>query len=275
MEVWFFCPLWGSRELPWPTFFAKVKEAGYDGVEMSLPFDERERKVILSLLEEYDLKWIAQHHETNDPEPAVYLKNYERHLHNLASANPLFINSQSGKDFFSFAQNKAILERAAVIAEETGVKIIHETHRGKFSFSTTATLALLEALPDLRLTADFSHWCNVAESFLQDQPEVMQAAVGRADHVHARVGFPQGPQVNDPRAPEWQEALGHHLAWWDAIVAERRRRRSASLTITPEFGPAPYMPAMPYSREPLSDQWEVNLYMKDLLRARYSEGNSL
>jgi hypothetical protein len=27
---------------------------------------------------------------------------------------------------------------------------------------------------------------------------------------------------------------------------------------------------MPYSREPLSNQWEVNLYMKDLLQARYA-----
>jgi sugar phosphate isomerase/epimerase len=271
MQVWFFCPLWGSSSLGWESFFARVKEAGYDGVEMSLPLERREQKPILSLLEEHCLKWVGQHHETDDPEPAVYLKNYERCLYNLASAKPLFINSQSGKDFFSFADNKAILERAAAIARETGVKIIHETHRGKFSFSTTATLPFLEALPDLRLTADFSHWCTVAESFLQNQPEAMRAAVARTDHIHARVGFPQGPQVNDPRAPEWHEALEHHLAWWDAVVAEHRRRKSEPLTITPEFGPAPYMPAMPYSREPTSDQWEVNLFMKDLLRARYFE----
>ncbi len=270
MQVAFFCPLWGSSDLRWEVFAAKVKEAGYDGVEMSLPLDEREQELILGLLEEYDLKWIAQHYETNDPEPAAHLKNYERYLYNLASAEPMFINAQSGKDFFSFAENKAILERSAAIAKETGVRIIHETHRGRFSFSTTATLAFLEALPDLRLTADFSHWCNVAESFLQDQPVAMRAAVARTDHIHARIGFPQGPQVNDPRAPEWQEAMDHHLAWWDAVVREHRRRKSDSLTITPEFGPAPYMPVMPYSREPLSNQWEVNLYMKDLLRARYS-----
>ena len=95
----------------------------------------------------------------------------------------------------------------------------------------------------------------------------MRAAVARADHIHARVGFPQGPQVNDPRAPEWKEALDHHLAWWDAVVAEHRGRKSDSLTITPEFGPR--RTCRPYrSREPLSDQWGVNLYMKDLLRAR-------
>ena len=270
MELWFFCPLWGSNGLPWEVFFSKAKEAGYDGVEMSLPLEKSEQELILNLLKEYQLKWVAQHYETNDRDVSVHLNHYEKHLRNLASANPLFVNSQSGKDFFSFAQNRTILERAAAIAEETGVKIIHETHRGKFSFCANATLAFLEALPALRLTADFSHWCNVSESFLQDQLDTVRTAIERADHIHARVGFPQGPQVNDPRAPEWQEALAHHLAWWDAIVAAHRRRNSEFLTITPEFGPAPYMPVTPYKREPLSDQWEINIYMKDLLRARYA-----
>jgi len=269
MRVWFFCPLWGSSHLDWETFLARVQEAGYDGVEMSLPMDPRERERILDLVESHKLKWIAQHWETNDADAGAHLQNYQRCLSNLAAAKPLFINSQSGKDFFSFADNLAILERAAGIARETGVRIVHETHRGRFSFSTTSTLQFLEALPDLRLTADFSHWCAVAESFLQDQPDAMRAAIARADHIHARVGFPQGAQVNDPRAPEWHEAVERHLAWWDAIVAEHRRRGSETLTITPEFGPAPYMPELPYGREPLSDQWEVNLYMKDLLGARY------
>ena len=270
MQVWFFCPLWGCSDLDWETFFARVKRAGYDGVEMSLPFDPAEQEPILGGLRAHGLRWIAQHWEADDADPAAYLKSYERYLRNLAAAKPLFINAQSGKDFFAFADNRAVLEKAAAIARETGVKIVHETHRGKFSYSTTATLPFLQALPDLRLTADFSHWCAVAESFLQNQRESMRAAIERADHIHARVGHPQGPQVSDPRAPEWQEALQHHLAWWDAVVAAHRRRKSGVLTITPEFGPAPYMPAIPYSREPLADQWEVNLHMKDLLRARYS-----
>jgi sugar phosphate isomerase/epimerase len=270
VHIWFFCPLWGSSHLDWKTFFARVKEAGYDGVEMSLPMDKRKQKRILDLVESHGLKWIAQHWETGDPEPGGHLKSCERFLYNLASAKPLFINSQTGRDFFGFEANRTILERAAAIARETGVRILHETHRGRFSFSTTSTLGFLEALPDLRLTADFSHWCAVSESYLQDQPAAMRAAIERADHIHARVGFPQGPQVNDPRAPEWEQALEHHLAWWDAIVAEHRRRGSEALTITPEFGPAPYMPELPYSREPLSDQWEVNVFMKDLLSARYA-----
>jgi hypothetical protein len=34
-----------------------------------------------------------------------------------------------------------------------------------------------------------------------------------------------------------------------------------TLTITPELGPAPYMPAAPFTLEPPGKQWECNLFM--------------
>ncbi|GAB1483119.1 hypothetical protein MASR2M78_19350 [Treponema sp.] len=51
-----------------------------------------------------------------------------------------------------------------------------------------------------------SRWCTVAESYLEDQKEAVDAALSRTDHIHARVGFPEGPQVGDPAAPEWEES---------------------------------------------------------------------
>ena len=62
----------------------------------------------------------------------------------------------------------------------------------------------------------------------------MDLAILRTEHVHARIGFPEGPQVNDPRAPEWQMAMYTHLAWWDK-VAKRKQEENALLTITPEL----------------------------------------
>src|SRR5262249_8873751 len=106
MRIWFFCPLWGSSHLDWETFFARVKEAGYDGVEMSVPMDARKRRRILERLAGHGLKWIAQHWETNDADPGAHLQNYQKYLSNLAAAKPLFINSQSGRDFFSFGDNR-------------------------------------------------------------------------------------------------------------------------------------------------------------------------
>jgi sugar phosphate isomerase/epimerase len=224
---------------------------------------------LLALLKEYGLELIAQHWAADSNTADAYLADFEKHLYNAAEAEALFVNSQTGKDFFTFDENARILERAFAIARETGVKVLHETHRGKFSFHSRTTLPYLERFPELRLTADFSHWCNVSESLLHDQAAIVQQAITRADHIHSRVGHSQSAQVNDPRAPEWQDALNSHLAWWDAIIGTHRQAGSRTFTITTEFGPDPYMPGLPFTRQPVTSQWDVNVHMKDLLRQRY------
>jgi hypothetical protein len=96
----------------------------------------------------------------------------------------------------------------------------------------------------------------------------LKIALERTDHIHARIGHPEGPQVSDPRAPEWKEALDAHLAWWDK-VAEIKKEKNDTLTVLTEFGPPDYMLTEPYTRKPLANLWEVNAYMKDLIRKRY------
>jgi hypothetical protein len=117
-----------------------------------------------------------------------------------------------------------------------------------------------------------SHWCNVSESLLQDQEETVNQTLERVDHIHARIGHPEGPQVNDPRAPEWEEAVKAHLSWWDKI-AERKKQNGQRLTILTEFGPPDYMPTMAYTRQPLADQWAINVHMMQLLRKRYASNS--
>ncbi|MFP4088964.1 MAG: sugar phosphate isomerase/epimerase family protein [Cyclobacteriaceae bacterium] len=273
MKIQFFCPRWGSEDLPYELFLEKVKEAGYDGVEMALPLDADERDEIADLLRQYELLLIGQQWETTLSGSDTYEADYEKYLRNLAAASPLFINSQSGKDYFSIERNEAILRLAADVAEATGVKIVHETHRGKFSFAATVMLPYLQRLPALRLCADFSHWCVVSESLLEapEQELILQEVIPRVDHIHARVGWQQAAQVADPRAPEYQEALQRHLLWWDMIVEQQSMRGRESMSITPEFGPAPYMPQLPYVQQPLTNQWEANIYMMQLLRERFAQ----
>uniref|UniRef100_UPI00404737EF hypothetical protein n=1 Tax=Mariniflexile sp. TaxID=1979402 RepID=UPI00404737EF len=104
---------------------------------------------------------------------------------------------------------------------------------------------------------------------MEDQEAAVAIAISRTEHIHARVGFPEGPQISDPRAPEWKSALNHHLLWWDKVVALKKSAHEKELTITPEFGPQPYMPVLPYSQTPLSNQWDINVFMMDLLKKRY------
>jgi len=269
MKIEYYCPLWGRESQPFEAFCQNVREAGYDGAEMSLPLEERERDLRVSALKKAGLKLIAQHWETAHADFSDHKEEYETRLLNLAAAGPEFISSQTGKDWFSFEQNRELIALAGHVTAKTGVRILHETHRSKFSFAAHVTLPFLKKLPGLRLTLDISHWCSVAESFLEDQEEAVAAALTRTDHIHARVGFPEGPQVPDPFAPEWTQALERHLFWWDTAVNRARNEGREVFTITNEFGPVPYMPIEPYTARPLADQWEINKKMKALLSSRY------
>jgi hypothetical protein len=266
MNLKFFCPHWGSEDLPFPVFAAKVKSAGFDGVEMSLPFDAVRNEETIKELQKNSLLLIAQHWETVDPAIELHRAKYEDRLRHLAAANPLFINTQTGKDYFSFEENKSLIDLAASIEKETGIKIVHETHRGKFSFAAHITKTYLEQLPHLELTLDVSHWCVVAESFLHDQQEALQLAIERTHHVHARVGYTQGPQVPSPKDALWKEAVEHHLQWWQKLVKHKIKNGEETLTITTEFGAPPYTVLLPQSHQPISDQWENNVFMMEYLK---------
>lgn len=205
-----------------------------------------------------------------DPDFDKHKAEYETRLRSLAKAKPLFVNAQTGKDYYSFQQNEKLILLASNIALETGVPVIHETHRGKFSFAAHITKNFLENIPGLRITLDISQWCNTAETFLHDQPEAVELALSRTEHIHARIGYPEGPQITDPRAPEWDEAVQFHLTCWDKVIARQRKSGKKCFTVTSEFGAPPYMPLLPYTRQPIVDQWEVNVYMMNLLKQRYN-----
>lgn len=270
MEIKFFCPHWGSKHLDFEKFLAEVRNSGYDGVEMSVPLESTERKELVQKIKKYGLLHIAQHWETVTTEFQEHKKEYKERLLKLASAGPLFINSQTGKDFFSFEQNSELIKLAADVSKQTGIKIIHETHRGKFSYAAHVTYEFLNQFADLRIGFDLSHWCAVAESFLHDQQLAVELAISRADHIHARVGFPEGPQIPDPRVPEWKEAVDIHVKWWQRIVERNRAEGKTLFTITPEFGPYPYMTILPQTQQPIANQWEVNVYMMNMLRSLFA-----
>ncbi|RZK60761.1 MAG: sugar phosphate isomerase/epimerase [Pedobacter sp.] len=277
MKINFFCPIWGmvpdyvhQLEGSLEAIFEEIKHAGYDGVEMAIPLNDKQKYEINKLKADYEMEVIALQYAAHGNTLAEFMTSYGEHIRSAADVKPLLINSHTGSDFLSFEDNCALIHESIELAKELDMRILHETHRGRFSFHAAAIQPYLEAFPSLRITADFSHWCNVSESFLTDQGVHLDNAIQRAGHLHARIGHPQACQVNDPRAPEWRDAVNHHLNWWDKIIANQIELKTPDFTITPEFGPADYMPTIPYTRKPVASQWEVNLWMKALLKKRYS-----
>jgi sugar phosphate isomerase/epimerase len=251
-------------------YCAKVKKEGYDAIEIWWPLEKKDQDVLFALLKNYDLEvgFLCAGSDSN------YQKHFDQFVRMIdAAANesiqrPLYINCHSGRDYFSYEQGKTFIDHTTALTKSTGIKICHETHRSRLLYSSPVARHYMEAIPELRVTFDVSHWCNVHESLLEDQQETVNMTLQRVDHVHARIGHAEGPQVNDPRAPEWDHAVKAHFNWWDNIV-ELKKQKGEVLTILTEFGPPDYMPTLPYTRQPLADQWAVNVHMMQLIRNRY------
>ena len=86
---------------------------------------------------------------------------------------PLYINCHSGKDFFSYEESKTFMDHTIQLNKRTGIPIYHETHRSRILFAAPVAKQYLQKIPELRITFDVSHWCNVSESLLQDQQETL------------------------------------------------------------------------------------------------------
>lgn len=270
MKLQFYYPWWGSEKTDFRDFASRVADAGYDGVEAFLP-EEVDALRFRDALEKHGLKYIAQHALTLDPDFGSHRATHEKQLRRLARLDPIFLSSQTGRDLFSFEQNRELIAIADSIAGDTGVSILHETHRGRFSFAAHLTRCYLEELPDLRLTLDISHWCNVAESLLEDQQEAVDLAIARADHLHTRVGSAQSPQIIDPRSSIWEAEVEQHLSWWEQVARRMYSEGRSTMTMTVEFGPVPYTTVHPATGEPLVHQWEANQAIRDIVARRLSQ----
>lgn len=251
-------------------YCAKAKKEGYDGIENWWPENSNAQLEMFNAVKKHGLE-IAIIWGAHESDFAAHLTSFKKTLDEIAHhtiQKPIYINLHSGKDFFSVEDNKKLVAHSIQLSKDTGIPIYHETHRGRMMYAAHATHAYIKQYPELKLTLDISHWCNVHESMLEDQLEAVAAALGNTGHIHARVGYQQGPQVADPRAPEWKYAVDAHIGWWDKVV-EQKKKAGQSITFLTEFGPPLYMQTLPYTLQPLSNQWEINVYMMHLLRKRY------
>jgi sugar phosphate isomerase/epimerase len=265
MNIRFGKSVWEMLPCETPRFLDRAKADGFDAVEMLPSRIELPPASFVEHCRTRGLIFIAQI-LTEGVTPTDHLRYIERWVERAAAYGPRLINVHTGKDYFSFQDNLRLLERAGELAQQVRIPIVHETHRSRALFSAPAAAQFLAALPSLRITADFSHWMVVHESDLSDQPHAMQLAVSRADYIHARVGFAEGPQVPHPLAPEWAQVRDRHVGLWRQIIAARRDDGVAELIVTPEFGPAPYMPTLPFTAQPVADAWRVNVEFRNWLR---------
>jgi len=276
MVVEFFCPRWGSEHIPWDSFLFQVKEAGYQGIEWFPYGEDADFDTVTALLEKYGLKFtivMTVYEAASDF--TIYLDQLKTQLTAFSQigkniGGPLCISAQTGREYFNSAQIDLIVACCLGVSRGTGIPVYQETHRNKWPYALHVVPPVLKRHPELLLTLDVSHWFCVSESLLEDQQEAMNLAIGRARHVHARIGHTQGSQVTDPTLPQYAQTLQAHLDIWDQWISERRKAGAVACTMTPEFGPFPYLTPANTPIEAWEQQWNLNLWMKDLLHRRYN-----
>lgn len=260
--------LWGGDE-PSAASFIQFSEFGYSALETGVPAAEDLQR-FKQLVKERNFGVIAMVF-TAGSSVADHLRSLEIEVERAQQLAPRFVNAHSGRDSWSPAEAKHYFAEALEIERRSGLTIAHETHRGRVLFNPWITRDLLLSFPELKLTCDYSHWVCVAERLLDAETDILELCAQRAHHIHARVGHEQGPQVADPRAPEYQRHLLAHERYWDMIWASQETRGVSVSTLTPEFGPPPYMPTLPFSNVPVTDLKTICDWQANRQRARFSE----
>jgi sugar phosphate isomerase/epimerase len=261
---------WEMWDDPLEVFLQRAAASGFEATEIYLGSLRESPAEIARLHTVHGLRLIGQI-LTQGETYQNHIRSLESQFEFAAQCDVAFINSHTGRDIFRFEENVQIFEKLIQLSQGSGIPILVETHRGRPTYSAIETRKYLEALPELRLTADFSHWMVVHESGLDDQRANIELAITRANYIHARVGYAEGPQIPDPRAPEWKYAVERHVQLWQQIIDQRKMNGKESLYITPEFGPPDYMHKAPFTNQPVGDVWEQNVYMRDLLAKTFVE----
>lgn len=267
MKLQTFKTLWGhSGSLGEAAELAR--EAGFSGLEA--PARNGSARYLVALqqtLEQNGFDWIQEictagsYVPRRDASPAEHLEDLEAQIVLGKPLQPRFINVMGGCDAWPIVRSIEFFKAAMDIADRHDVLCSFETHRGRSFYCPWNTAEILQALPEIKITCDFSHWVVVSERLMDSEWDAIKLAAQHAHHVHGRVGYDQGPQVPHPAAPEYAAALASHQRCWEAIWTDQIRRGYRLTTMTPEFGPDGYLHHLPFTNAPIADLWEINRWI--------------
>ena len=257
----------GAPELPVAERFDAVKEAGYDGLALDL--GALDLAAARSCVREYvrtGLSGLLTAFPTS-------IEALRPALHLAKDIGAPFVIVVGQVMPLAVHDMIALVQQWLRVAAEESMPIQFETHRNCITNDLFTTLQVLQAVPEMRLSADLSHYV-VDREMMQPITAQMQNYVvrvlERSDSFQGRIATRN--QIQVPIAfPQHRDWLETFLDWWrEGFRLWRMRASAQDLVFLCELGPPNYAITDAHGDE-LSDRWQEALELKRLARALWTE----
>jgi len=257
----------GLAEAPIPERFDQVKQAGYDGLAIDL--GATDLAAARSCVAEYARTGlrglvIAFPTSVEGLRPALHLAK------DIAAPFVVVVGKVMP---LAVVDMIPVVRGWLQVAAEEAVPIQFETHRNCITNDMFATLLLLDAIPEMRLCADLSHYVVDREMMLPLAPDMqgyVSRILGRSDSFQGRIATRSQIQVaiGFPQHRVWLETF---LAWWrEGFSSWQARAPDQDLLFLCELGPPNYA-ITDANGDELSDRSEEALQLRRLARQIWDE----
>jgi sugar phosphate isomerase/epimerase len=256
----------GKSEWTHDEKYSRVKEAGFAHVEYWPGGDCDD---VLTSLKKHDLDFVMGHRPYTPDQT-------KEAIDKAVALGAQFIFAQPADAYTPLKDVAKMVEVGIEYANSAGLAYFVEAHRGNFTENIPQSIALAEAVPQMRFTADLSHFVVVGEFYgWEDERAVdrMRPILEKTSHMHARIGNGEQVQVDvgdgSGATPQFFVML-----WETAMCAWLQDAKDGDVfPFASELGPPRYAITLPDGRE-FSDRWEQSLVMKKLIEQAWSQANN-
>ena len=252
-------------EMSLSQMMTNISAAGFDGVDIVC--GDYSPAELSELLQQYRLACsvtaFPDSIEALTPALELAVALNARHLNIIGAVYP-----------FSVDEGAGFVRGWMDLCEQAGMPVTIETHRDCITTDMLYTLQLMDAVPQMNLCADLSHFVVGREFKWPITPQVqaqIEAVLDRSASFQGRVASREQIQL--------QISFEHHRDWFDQFAAwwaygfqswRQRNADEAVLNFLCELGPREYA-ITGTDGEELSDRWEEALIIRDRVRRIWSE----
>ncbi|MBP1964902.1 sugar phosphate isomerase/epimerase family protein [Paenibacillus aceris] len=250
--------------------FEKIAEAGFEGVSYLLPSHEN-MDTWHRLLDRYKLSFSA----IAFPAKPQDMIDIIQHANEFGRVQ--YINSQVSNSFVIDQEAIHLLDGLLKVSEESKIPHFIETHRGTVTQDLIRTVGYVEALPELRLMIDLSHYV-VAGEILGTNENVeahFDKILDRSAGIHGRVS--SGEQIQVDVVDGDHPMLEHFTGWWrKGMVHWLKQAKPGDLfPFCSELGPPNYYGITrrdEHGQEhEVSDRWQQALLFKRIIEEQWKK----